>query len=247
MMNLETLLKDYHNHVNERANDKIPPLPLNAEQTNIIIELLEKVDKSQSKYLINLLTNRVPPGVDEAAYVKASWLTAVANGEKFCEFMTPVKAIHLLGTMIGGYNVNSLVEILKKEDKVTSQEAANVLKKIILVYDAANDIFELSKNNQYARQVIDSWAQAEWFTSKKSLPKEIKCLVFKVKGETNTDDLSPAVHATSRPDIPLHALSMLEFKEETGLNILEDLKSENVQIAYVGDVVGTGSSRKICY
>ncbi len=146
--------------------------------------------------------------------------------------------------MIGGYNVNSLVDILKKEDKVTSQEAANVLKKIILVYDAANDIFELSKNNKYAKQVIDSWAEAEWFTNKKPLPKEIKCLVFKVKGETNTDDLSPAVHATSRPDIPLHALSMLEFKEETGLNILEDLKSQNIQIAYVGDVVGTGSSRK---
>ena len=130
MMNLETLLKDYHNHVSERANDEIPPLPLNAEQTNIVIELLEKVDKAQSDYLINLLTNRVPPGVDEAAYVKASWLTAIANGEKFCDFVSPVKAIQLLGTMIGGYNVNSLVEILKKEDKVTSQEAANVLKKI---------------------------------------------------------------------------------------------------------------------
>ena len=103
MMNLETLLKDYHNHVKERANDNIPPLPLNAEQTNIVIELLEKVDKSQSDYLINLLTNRVPPGVDEAAYVKASWLTAIANGEKFCDFVTPIKAIHLLGTMIGGY------------------------------------------------------------------------------------------------------------------------------------------------
>ncbi len=244
MMNLETLLKDYHNHVEERANDNIPPLPLNAEQTNIVIELLEKVDTSQSDYLVNLLTNRVPPGVDEAAYVKASWLTAIANGEKSCDFISPIKAISLLGTMIGGYNVNSLVEILKKEDKVTSKEAANVLKKIILVYDAANDIFELSKNNQYARQVIDSWAQAEWFTKKKSLPKEIKCLVFKVKGETNTDDLSPAVHATSRPDIPLHSLSMLEFKEETGLNILEGLKSQNIQIAYVGDVVGTGSSRK---
>ncbi len=244
MMNLETLLKDYHNHVKERANDNIPPLPLNAEQTNIVIELLEKVDTSESDYLVNLLTNRVPPGVDEAAYVKASWLTALANGEKSCDFVSPIKAISLLGTMIGGYNVNSLVEILKKEDKVTSQEAANVLKKIILVYDAANDIFELSKKNQYAKQVIDSWAQAEWFTNKKSLPKEIKCLVFKVKGETNTDDLSPAVHATSRPDIPLHALSMLEFKEETSLNILEDLKSQNIQIAYVGDVVGTGSSRK---
>ena len=244
MMNLETLLKDYHNHVDERAKEKIPPLPLNAEQTNIVIELLEKVDKSHSTYLLDLLTNRVPPGVDEAAYVKASWLTAIANGEKSCDFITPVEAIKLLGTMIGGYNVNSLVEILKKEDKIISQEAANVLKKIILVYDAANDIFELSKNNQYAKQVLDSWAQAEWFTEKKSLPKEIKCIVFKVKGETNTDDLSPAVHATSRPDIPLHSLSMLEFKAETGLDILENLKSQGIQIAYVGDVVGTGSSRK---
>ena len=244
MNNLETLLKDYHNHVKERERLRIPPLPLNAEQTNCIIELLEKVDEFESTYLVDLLINRVPPGVDEAAYVKASWLTAIANGEKICNFINPIYAIEILGTMIGGYNVNSLVEIIKKEDKLLSQTAAKVLKKIILVYDSANDIFELSKTNEYAKEVLDSWAKAEWFKEKKSLPEEIECLVFKISGETNTDDLSPAVHATSRPDIPLHALSMLEFKEKKGLKILDELKLQNTQIAYVGDVVGTGSSRK---
>ena len=244
MMNLETLLKDYHNHVNDRAKEKIPPLPLNAEQTNCIIELLGKTNKKNSDYLVDLLINRVPPGVDEAAYVKASWLTAIANNEKFCDHISPVKAIEVLGTMIGGYNVNSLIEIIKKEDKILSKAAAKVLKNIILVYDAANDIFDLSKSNKYAKEVLDSWANAKWFTERKALPKEIKCLIFKISGETNTDDLSPAVHATSRPDIPLHALSMLEFKDKEGLNILNNLKSQNIQIAYVGDVVGTGSSRK---
>ena len=244
MNNLETLLKDYIDHVAERATLGIPPLPLNAEQTNIVTELLEKSDLSESKYLLNLLKNRVPPGVDEAAYVKASWLTALANGEKNCKFINPQNAIEILGTMIGGYNVNSLYEILKKEDKVLSKTAANVLKKTILVYDAANDIFELSSRNIYAKEVIDSWANAEWFTSKQPLPKEIMCIAFKVDGETNTDDLSPAVHATSRPDIPLHALSMLEFKDKIALNTLEELHKKEIQIAYIGDVVGTGSSRK---
>ena len=244
MNNLETLLKDYNSHVADRAAQGIPPLPLNAEQTNTITELLEKAQKSESKYLLDLLKNRVPPGVDEAAYVKASWLTAIAENEKTCEFISPENAIEILGTMIGGYNVNSLVEILKKEDPILSKAAAKVLKKIILVYDAANDIFELSSKNIYAKKVIESWANAEWFTTKKNLPNEIICIAFKVDGETNTDDLSPAVHATSRPDIPLHALSMLEYRGEDNLKILEDLKHKNIQIAYVGDVVGTGSSRK---
>ena len=244
MKNLDTLLKDYIDHVADRASKGIPPLALNAAQANTVTELLEKAKPSESDYLLNLLKERIPPGVDEAAYVKASWLTAIANGEKNCQFIDPQEAIEILGTMIGGYNVNSLVEIIKKEDPILSQTAANVLKKIILVYDAANDIFELSSKNIYAKQVIDSWANAEWFISKKSLPDEIICIAFKVDGETNTDDLSPAVHATSRPDIPLHALSMLEFKDKKALKILEDLKTKNLQIAYVGDVVGTGSSRK---
>ena len=244
MKNLETLLKDYFDHVDERATYGIPPLPLNAEQTNLITDLLENDDNSQNAYLIDLLKNRVPPGVDEAAYVKASWLTAIVNGEKECKLMSPCQAIESLGTMIGGYNVNSLVDILKKEHKILSKAAAEALKKIILVYDASNDIFELSKKNLYAKEIINSWAGAEWFKEKKTLQKEITCLVFKIDGETNTDDLSPAVHATTRPDIPMHALSMLEFKQKDSLKILENLKNRKIQIAYVGDVVGTGSSRK---
>ena len=244
MKKLETLLKDYADHVAERATKGIPPLPLNAEQTNCVTKLLEKDTNYESKYLLDLLINRVPPGVDEAAYVKASWLTAIAKGEKHCRHINSEKAIEILGTMIGGYNVNSLVEILKGENSMLAKKAAEVLKNIILVYDSANDIYELSQNNIYAKEVINSWADAEWFKSKKVLKKEITCLVFKIDGETNTDDLSPAVHATTRPDIPMHALAMLEFKKQDGLKILDNLKKQDIQIAYVGDVVGTGSSRK---
>ncbi|MBO6972833.1 MAG: bifunctional aconitate hydratase 2/2-methylisocitrate dehydratase [Prochlorococcus marinus CUG1434] len=244
MMNLETLLKDYADHVAERATKGIPPLPLNAEQTNCVTKLLEQDSYYDSSYLLDLLINRVPPGVDEAAYVKASWLTAIVNSEKYCKSIDPEKAIEILGTMIGGYNVNSLVEILKGENNLLAQKAAKVLKNIILVYDSANEIYELSQNNIHAKEVVNSWAKAEWFQNKKILEKEITCLVFKVDGETNTDDLSPAVHATTRPDIPMHALAMLEFKKPDGLKILDDLKKQNLPIAYVGDVVGTGSSRK---
>jgi len=244
MKNLETLLKDYADHVAERAAKGIPPLPLSAEQTNCVTKLLELDSNYDSSYLLDLLINRVPPGVDEAAYVKASWLTAIVNSEKYCKSINPEKAIEILGTMIGGYNVNSLVEILKGENSLLAKKAAEVLKNIILVYDSANEIYELSQNNIYAKEVINSWANAEWFKNKKVLEKEITCLVFKVDGETNTDDLSPAVHATTRPDIPMHALAMLEFKKPDGLKILDNLKKQNLPIAYVGDVVGTGSSRK---
>jgi len=244
MKNLETLLKDYADHVAERATKGIPPLPLNAEQTNCVTKLLEQDSTYDSFDLLDLLINRVPPGVDEAAYVKASWLTAIVNSEKYCKLVNPEKAIELLGTMIGGYNVNSLVAILKGKDNLLAKKAAEVLKNIILVYDSANEIYELSQNNIYAKEVINSWANAEWFINKKVLEKEITCLVFKVDGETNTDDLSPAVHATTRPDIPKHALAMLEFKQPDGLKILDNLKKQNLPIAYVGDVVGTGSSRK---
>ncbi len=244
MNKLETLLKDYADHVAKRASKGIPPLPLNAEQTNCITKFLEQDSNLDSSYLLDLLINRVPPGVDEAAYVKASWLTAIAQGEKHCRYINPEKAIEILGTMIGGYNVNSLVEIIKGDNSLLAKKAAEVLKNIILVYDSANDIYELSQNNIYAKEVVESWANAEWFKSKKVLEKEITCLVFKIDGETNTDDLSPAVHATTRPDIPMHALAMLEFKKQDGLKILNDLKKQKIQIAYVGDVVGTGSSRK---
>ncbi len=244
MKNLETLLKDYADHVAERAAKGIPPLPLNAEQTNCVTKLLEQESNYDSSYLLDLLINRVPPGVDEAAYVKASWLTAIVNSEKYCKSINPQKAIEILGTMIGGYNVISLVEILKGKNSSLAKKAAEVLKNIILVYDSSNEIYELSQKNIYAKEVVDSWANAEWFKNKKVLEKEITCLVFKVDGETNTDDLSPAVHATTRPDIPMHALAMLEFKKPDGLSILDNLKKQNLPIAYVGDVVGTGSSRK---
>ena len=244
MKKLETLLTDYKDHESERAVKGIPPLPLNAEQTHYITKLLEDPNENKYQYLLELLKNRVPPGVDEAAYIKASWLTAIINNKKSCKFINPFEAIQLLGTMIGGYNVSSLVEILKKDNSELASAAAKVLKKIILVYDAANEIFELSNTNTYAKEIINSWAAAEWFTSKAPIPQEIKCIAFKIDGETNTDDLSPAVHATSRPDIPLHSLSMLEFRQKDSLNILKNLKKEGLQIAYVGDVVGTGSSRK---
>jgi aconitate hydratase 2/2-methylisocitrate dehydratase len=244
MKNLETLLKNYEEHVAERAAKGIPPLPLNAEQTNCITKLLEQDNNYDTSYLLDLLINRVPPGVDEAAYVKASWLTAIVNSEKFCKSINHEKAIEILGTMIGGYSVNSLVEIIKGKNNLLAKKAAKVLKNIILVYDSANEIYELSQDNIYAKEVVNSWANAEWFKNKQILEKEITCLVFKVDGETNTDDLSPAVHATTRPDIPLHALAMLESKKPNGLQILENLKKQNLQIAYVGDVVGTGSSRK---
>ena len=168
MKKLETLLKDYANHVAERATKGIPPLPLNAEQTNCITNLLEQNTNYDSEYLLDLLINRVPPGVDEAAYVKASWLTAIAQGEKHCRYINPERAIEILGTMIGGYNVNSLVEILNGENSLLAKKAAEVLKNIILVYDSANDIYELSQNNIYAQEVVNSWANAEWFKSKKS-------------------------------------------------------------------------------
>ncbi|MBO6959753.1 MAG: bifunctional aconitate hydratase 2/2-methylisocitrate dehydratase [Prochlorococcus marinus CUG1438] len=244
MKNLETLLKDYADHVAERSAKGIPPLPLNADQTNCVTQLLEQDSHDDTSYLLDLLINRVPPGVDEAAYVKASWLTALVNSEKYCKSINPQKAIEILGTMIGGYNVNSLVEILRGKNSLLSKKAAEVLKNIILVYDSANEIYELSQDNIYAKEVVNSWANAEWFKNKKVLEKEITCLVFKVEGETNTDDLSPAVHATTRPDIPMHALAMLEFKKQDGLKILDNLKKQNLPIAYVGDVVGTGSSRK---
>ena len=156
MKNLETLLKDYSEHVAERAAKGIPPLPLNAEQTNCITKLLEEDSNHDSSYLLDLLISRVPPGVDEAAYVKASWLTAIVNSEKYSKSISPEKAIEILGTMIGGYNVNSLVEIIQGKNSLLAKKAAEVLKNIILVYDSANEIFELSQDNIYAKEVVNS-------------------------------------------------------------------------------------------
>ena len=239
------MLSEYQNHLKERAEVGIPPLPLNALQTAALTQLLESPPKETSEeFLINLLVNRVPPGVDEASYIKASWLSSVAQGSTTSPLVDPIKATKLLGTMIGGYNVSALIEILKNPEKDLAICAAKGLSKTLLVYDALYELMDLAKTNKYAKQVIESWANADWFTSSKKLAEEITVSCFKVEGETNTDDLSPATHATTRPDIPLHALAMLETRDPEALNTIEKLKGKGYQVAYVGDVVGTGSSRK---
>ncbi|BAU63225.1 aconitate hydratase 2 [Stanieria sp. NIES-3757] len=238
------MLEAYRKHVAEREAMGIPPLPLNAEQTSQLCELLKNPPAAEKEELLSLLKDRIPPGVDEAAYVKAGFLTAVAKGEIKCPLISSQGAVDLLGTMVGGYNVQSLVSLLKSKDPSIAAEAASALSKTLLVFDAFNDVLELADNNPYAKQVIDSWANGEWFINRPKLPESITVTVFKVPGETNTDDLSPAPHATTRPDIPLHALAMLESKMPDGLETIAKLKEKGHPVAYVGDVVGTGSSRK---
>ncbi|AFZ53748.1 bifunctional aconitate hydratase 2/2-methylisocitrate dehydratase [Cyanobacterium aponinum] len=239
-----TWLETYHQHVEERAKLGIPPLPLNAEQTSHLCEMLQNPPEELKEELMMLLRDRIPPGVDEASYVKAGFLTAVAKGELTSPIISKQGAVSLLGTMMGGYNVQSLVSLLKSADNTVASEAANALSKTLLVFDAFNDVLELSENNSYAKQVIDAWAEASWFISKPKVAESITVTVFKVPGETNTDDLSPAPHATTRPDIPLHALAMLESRMPEGLETIAKLKEKGHPVAYVGDVVGTGSSRK---
>ncbi|MGR3273479.1 bifunctional aconitate hydratase 2/2-methylisocitrate dehydratase [Acaryochloris marina NIES-2412] len=238
------MLKSYRQHVQERAALGIPPLPLTAEQTADLCELLKSPPAGEEDALMSLLRDRIPPGVDQAAYVKASFLSAIANNETTSPLITPIAAVELLGTMMGGYNVQSLVDLLKSDNSALATAAATALKHTVLVYDAYHDVMELAQTNAYAQSVIDSWVAAEWFTTQSSLPESITVTVFKVPGETNTDDLSPAPHATTRPDIPLHALAMLETRMPEGLDTLEQLKQKGHPVAYVGDVVGTGSSRK---
>jgi aconitate hydratase 2/2-methylisocitrate dehydratase len=238
------MLESYRQHTAERAAVGIPPLPLNAEQTAALCTLLQSPPEGESESLLHLLRERVPPGVDQAAYVKAEFLTAIAKGETHSPLISPAQAVQLLGTMMGGYNVQSLVDLLQSDMAAIAIAAANALSKTLLVYDAFHDVMERAETNPYAKQVINSWAAAEWFTSRPKLPKAITVTVFKVPGETNTDDLSPATHATTRPDIPLHALAMLESRMPEGLKTIAELKQKGHPIAYVGDVVGTGSSRK---
>ena len=241
---MENMLGEYYQHVAQRKAQGIPPLPLNAQQTSELCELLKNPPAGKQEELMMLLRDRIPPGVDEAAYVKAGFLTAVAKGEIESPLISPQGAVDLLGTMMGGYNVESLVNLLKSKDSNLASAAANALSKTLLVFDAFNDVLTLSEKNPHAKQVIDSWANGEWFISKPKLPETITVTVFKVPGETNTDDLSPAPHATTRPDIPLHALAMLEATMPEGLDTIAKLKEKGHPVAYVGDVVGTGSSRK---
>ena len=238
------MLEEYRQHAEERALLGIPPLPLNASQTSSLCDLLTHPSEALQGELLLLLRDRVPPGVDEAAYVKAGFLTAVARGEVECPVISAQGAVSLLGTMIGGYNVQSLVKLLKFKDSNIAIAAATALSKTLLVFDAFHEVLELSETNPYAKQVIDAWANADWFIGKPKLAESITVTVFKVPGETNTDDLSPATHATTRPDIPLHALAMLESRLPGSLEKITELKQKGHPVAYVGDVVGTGSSRK---
>ncbi|GAB4380702.1 MAG: bifunctional aconitate hydratase 2/2-methylisocitrate dehydratase [Elainellaceae cyanobacterium] len=239
------MLESYRKHVEERAALAIPPLPLSAEQTSDLCELLKNPPAGEEEALLAMLRDRVPPGVDQAAYVKAGFLTAVAKGEVSSPLISPQYAVELLGTMMGGYNVQSLVDLLQSSKSELAATAATALSKTLLVYDAFHDVLELSQSgNAYAQQVIEAWTEAKWFTDRPKLPESITVTVFKVPGETNTDDLSPAPHATTRPDIPLHALAMLESRMPNGLETIAQLKQKGHPVAYVGDVVGTGSSRK---
>ncbi|WP_421658291.1 bifunctional aconitate hydratase 2/2-methylisocitrate dehydratase [Leptothermofonsia sp. ETS-13] len=239
------MLESYRQHVADRAKLGIPPLPLSAQQTADLCELLQHPPTGEEAFLVELLRDRVPPGVDQAAYVKAGFLTAIAKGEITSPLITPQSAVELLGTMMGGYNVHSLIDLLQSANLELASTAAIALSKTLLVYDAFHDIQELAdQGNPYAKQVMESWARAEWFTSRPELPEAITVTVFKVPGETNTDDLSPAPHATTRPDIPLHATVMLETRLPGGLDTIAELKQKGYPVAYVGDVVGTGSSRK---
>ncbi|MEA5423845.1 bifunctional aconitate hydratase 2/2-methylisocitrate dehydratase [Synechococcus sp. CCY9202] len=239
-----SVLSSYRAAAAERQALGVPPLPLNAAETQALTELLAAPPAGEEAFLLHLLSERIPPGVDEAAYVKAGWLSGVAQGSVSSPLVSPVEAVQLLATMIGGYNVGALIELLSSDDSTIAETAAEGLSRTLLVYDAYHDVFELAERNPYARRVIDSWAAAEWFTAKPELPAEITVTVFKVEGETNTDDLSPATHATTRPDIPLHAMAMLETRMPGGLELIAELKTKGHPVAYVGDVVGTGSSRK---
>ncbi|MGO4306682.1 bifunctional aconitate hydratase 2/2-methylisocitrate dehydratase [Cupriavidus sp. RAF12] len=249
------MLDIYRAHVAERAALGIPPLPLTAKQTAELIELIKNPPAGEEKTLLDLITYRVPAGVDDAAKVKASYLAAVALGKESTSLISRARATELLGTMLGGYNISPLIELL--DDAEVGTVAANALKTTLLMFDAFHDVKEKAdKGNANARAVLQSWADAEWFTSRPEVPQSMTITVFKVPGETNTDDLSPAPDATTRPDIPMHALAMLKNKregaafqpEEDGkrgpVAFIESLKEKGNLVAYVGDVVGTGSSRK---
>lgn len=247
------MIEAYRQHVEERAAEGVPPKPLTAEQVASLVELLKAPPAGEEEFILDLITNRVPPGVDEAAYVKAGFLTAIAKGETSSPLIDKVHAVKLLGTMQGGYNIVSMVELLDNEE--LAREAGEQLKHTLLMFDAFHDVEVRAKNgNSVAKDVIQSWADAEWFLSKPALAEKITLSVFKVPGETNTDDLSPAPDAWSRPDIPLHANAMLKNERDgiepvvpgtTGpLKQIEDVKAQGFPVVYVGDVVGTGSSRK---
>ena len=238
------MLNEYKKHEQERAEQNIPPLPLDPDQTSQLVDLL-KSNHDESELLLHLLKERVPAGVDQSAYVKAAFLADITTGESSSPYLTKLEAVNILGTMLGGYNIQPLIECLKIDE--LGDAAADALSKTLLIFDAFNEIFELSQTNQHAKKVINAWAEGEWFTSKQDIPDQVKLTVYKVPGEINTDDLSPATDAWSRPDIPLHALAMFKMPREgldKPLETIEELKKKGNPLVFVGDVVGTGSSRK---
>ncbi len=245
MKNRDSYLKTlelYKKHVSVREENEIPPLPLNPLQTEAVCGLLELNNNENSPWLTDLLINRVSPGVDPSAEIKADFLSKIIDGKIRTELISPDKAIEILGTMLGGYNVNYLIKAL--QNNKYSVKAAAALKDIILIYEDFEKILNLSKNSSEAESVISSWAEAEWFTKKESLPESVKVKVFKVSGEINTDDFSPAGDAWSRPDIPLHSLSMGRKRFPDGIETIKKWREEGYKVAFAGDVVGTGSSRK---
>ena len=238
------MLNEYKKHEQERAEQNIPPLPLDPDQTSQLVDLL-KSNHDESDLLLHLLKERVPAGVDQSAYVKAAFLADITTGESSSPYLSKLEAVNILGTMLGGYNIQPLIECLKIDE--LGDAAANALSKTLLIFDAFNEIFDLSQTNQHAKKVINAWAEGEWFTSKQDIPEQVKLTVYKVPGEINTDDLSPATDAWSRPDIPLHALAMFKMPREgldKPLETIEELKKKGNPLVFVGDVVGTGSSRK---
>lgn len=241
------MLEEYRKHVAERKIEGVPPLPLNSQQVTDLVELLKNPPAGEEDFLLDLITNRVPAGVDEAAAVKAEFLADITKGNSACPLIDRVKAVKLLGTMLGGYNIKALLDAL--DDAELAPAAVKALSHTLLMFDAFYDVKEKAQaGNSSAQQVLQSWADAEWFTSSPKLPEKITVTIFKVEGETNTDDLSPATDAWSRPDIPLHANVMLRDPrpglEGNALDTIAELKKKGYPVAYVGDVVGTGSSRK---
>ncbi|WP_262964819.1 bifunctional aconitate hydratase 2/2-methylisocitrate dehydratase [Methylobacter psychrophilus] len=240
------MLEQYRKHVEERGAEGVVPKPLDAEQMAALVDLIKNPPEGEEEFILNLLANRVPAGVDEAAYIKAGFLAAIAKGEVSSPILTAADATELLGTMLGGYNITPLIDLLDNPELAAI--AVKGLSHTLLIFDAFHDVQEKADaGNNFARQVIQSWADAQWFTSKPRVPEKMTVTVFKVTGETNTDDLSPAPDAWSRPDIPLHAKAMLKMPREGITNAelqIEELHEKGFPVAYVGDVVGTGSSRK---
>ena len=238
------MLQDYKKHCDERKEQGIPPLPLSAQQTSDLVELL-KFEHEESDLLLNLLKERIPAGVDQSAYVKAGFLADITTGETSSPYISKKEAVIILGTMLGGYNIQPLIKCLESDE--LGEVAANALSRTLLIFDAFNEVLALSETNKNAKTVIDAWAEGLWFTEKPEIKEQIKLTVYKVPGEINTDDLSPATDAWSRPDIPLHALAMFKMPREgldRPLETIEDLKKKGNPLVFVGDVVGTGSSRK---